>query len=90
LCIRPASGLNYLSERKTSVSTIGSRSGSSAIPREFRDANSSVVENRLHPFTYCGTGDRIVWLDKAYEKLTVLSSELLCLMEIVWYVGNRT
>ena len=41
-------------------------------------------------FTYCGIGDRIVWLDKAYEKLTVLSSKLLCHMEIKCYVGNHT
>ena len=58
------------------MSTIGSLSGSSANPREFRDVNACVVESRLYPFTYCGIGERIVWLDKAYEKLTVLSSEL--------------
>lgn len=90
MCIRPVSGLKYFLESKTSVSTIGSRSGSSAIPREFRDVNACVVENRLHPFTYCGIGDRIVWFDKAYEKLTVLSSELLGRMEIMCYVGNHT
>ena len=90
LCIRPASGVKYVLESKIGVSTIGSRSGSSTIPREFRDINAGVVENRLHPFIYGGIGDRIVWLDKAYKKLTVLSSELLCHMEIMRYVGNHT
>ena len=78
-----STSLKYVLESKTSESTRGSRSWSSAIPREFRDVNACVVENRLHPFTYCGIGDRIVLFDKAYEKLTVLSPERHCHREIM-------
>ena len=78
-CVRPTPGVKDFLESKASFRSIGSRSRPSAIPREFCDINARVAKN-------CGSGDRIVWLHKADKKLTVLSSEILCHMEVTLYV----